>query len=66
MNLSDYLQAGYVPICGCRKDIALEWVEGDTRYNGENIEVNIGDVDDPLWVPSKYYWEDGMLFKKEE
>lgn len=77
-NLSDYISAGFVPICGCRLDTALDYVfrqtfvgrvfihtDGWVRYNEEQsaVEVNIGDEETPMFVESGYYWESDTLFK---
>lgn len=77
-NLSDYISAGFVPICGCRLDTALDYVyriifptrpgfntDGWVRYDAEHsaVVVNVGDEDVKMWAGSGYYWESDTLFK---
>lgn len=67
IDLSVYIKAGYTPICHCRLDSALEYIqhqlEMDARADNETIEVEIAPG---LWASSGYYWEEDTLFRKEE
>lgn len=64
--LSSYIKAGYTPICGCRLDSALEYVQQQmemaARAKDETIEVEIAPG---LWTSSGYYWENELLLKRE-
>lgn len=64
--LSAYIKAGYTPICGCRLDSAVEYVQHQmemvARAKDETIEVEIAPG---LWAPSGYYWENELLLKRE-
>lgn len=69
---SSYIQAGYMPLIGCRLDVALEDVrwhlsmqmedKPPVRYNeaNYNIEVDLGG----LFVPTEYYWDDNILLRR--
>lgn len=66
--LSSYIKAGYTPICGCRLDSALEYVQQQmgmyARLNAECIEVELVPGSN-MWAPSGYYWENELLLKRE-
>lgn len=70
--LSEYINAGYVPVIGCQPEQALEWVHAETgmntRFNKEAIEVNLmtGIPDGTLWADSGWYYEGGYLWKSEK
>lgn len=70
--ISQYMEAGYVAIAHCRSDMALEWVNKElnmpAKYADDNITilVNIGDTEFPMFVQSKYYWENETLWKKQK
>lgn len=61
IDLSAYMKAGYTPIMGCRKDVALAYVQ--RHYGGDAAELrNERIIVDG--IPTEYYWEYDNLFKK--
>lgn len=69
--VTQYMRAGYVPQCGCRKLEALSYVAfvnhvEQARWAEDecHIEINIGDSDVEMWIPSQYCWENELLLKE--
>ena len=63
MNLVPYMKAGYVPLAFCRPDVAANWVK--QTYETDEVELQGEQFIIEGFLPSKYYYENGILFKKE-
>lgn len=69
-RLDEYMRAGFVPICHCRKVEAVLWVsmqcmsKAQFAEDGCHIMINIGDEEVVMWAESDYVWEDDTLFRR--
>lgn len=62
-SLVDYMNAGYIPWYRCREDVAIGIVKN--MYEGGEVELQDGRFIIDGFLPSKYYFENDILFYKE-
>lgn len=63
--LTAYIEAGYIPVVGCIFSSAMDYVKNYYQEFTENITCRDGRFF-AEGEGTKYYWENDMLFVKEQ
>ena len=69
IDLSQYIKAGYAPICHCIRTEAVLYIsqqlEMKAQFAKDDCAIEV-EIAPDCWAPSGYYWEKDTLFKKGE
>lgn len=63
--LTAYMEAGYIPVVGCNFDSAMAYVKNHYQEFTDNVTFQDGRFF-AEGEGTKYYWENDMLFVREQ